>query len=491
MKKSLKIHQYLYLIAAVAGAIASTTPAQAVSFNFTYDTGVTTQQKEAFEFAGRYWSEYLGDDGTLNIHIDSAANSIMSRQVNGVTQTALSGAIPYFLNPTVNDVWGRMLNDVNLSADDITAINNNNYKTIGVGSATHPDGLLWTNFLSPYEQNHAAGFTSSKMSITRANAKAIGLLDKYNSALDGVILVNSLDSLINGVQYGWYNSSYQRFASNSSTQFDLTTVAVHEIGHILGFVSSLESATDSTSYWDMAYREQAITTFDLFRSSSRRSTLGNAGADLAHGAQTYFSLDNGATSIGLLSTGVDVSDSYNTTIAGFKGDGYQGSHWKQDNSKTYKNPFNLSNVNRGLGVMAPALSTGHRREISDLDLRVMDVIGWGRKNSTKSFYTLELEAKTAAAAKGNVNRNVEAVNMYNQNKWGGSSSTTTLSQVNDLADHFKQIGVFQTGGFWSVLGEEEEDSVLVPEPSAVVGLLGLGLLGLRLRKQKTHTNLHN
>ncbi|MBD2354225.1 PEP-CTERM sorting domain-containing protein [Tolypothrix sp. FACHB-123] len=489
----MKIHRYLYFIAAVSGVIGSSIPAQAVSFNFTYDTGVTTQQKEAFEFAGRYWSEYLSDDATINLHIDFAANSKMSRQVNGVTQTALAGAIPYFLNPTVNDVWGGMMNDVNLSGDDITAINNNNYKTIGIGSATspNPNGLLWTNFLSPYDVNHEAGFSSTTMSITRANAKAIGLLDKNNTSLDGVILVNSLDSLINGKQYGWYNSGYQRSASNSSTQFDLTTVAVHEIGHILGFVSSLEAATDSTSYWDMAYREQAITTFDLFRSSDRRATLGNAGADLAHGAQTYFSLDNGATSIGLLSTGVDVSDSYNTTIAGFKGDGYQGSHWKQDNSKTYKNPFNLSNVNRGLGVMAPALSTGHRREMSDLDLRVMDVIGWQRKNSTTSFATLESQAKTAAASKGNVNRNTEAANMYNQNRWGGSSSTTTLSQVNDLADHFKQLGVFQMGGFWSVLGEEEKDDpVSVPEPSAALGLLGLGLFGLRLGKQKTHTNLH-
>ena len=165
------------------------------------------------------------------------------------------------------------------------------------------------------------------------------------------------------------------------------------------FVSSLEAATDFTSYSDTTKRANSYTPFDLFRRTPQEYNIpmGNdAGFDISHGGRSYFTVDDGQTILADLSTGVDLSSGTNQTLANFKGDGYQGSHWKQDNSKTYNNPFNLSNVNRGLGVMAPALSTGHRRELSELDLRAMDVIGWGRKNSTTSFGTLEWRAKWAA-----------------------------------------------------------------------------------------------
>jgi uncharacterized repeat protein (TIGR01451 family) len=63
----------------------------------------------------------------------------------------------------------------------------------------------------------------------------------------------------------------------------------------------------------------------------------------------YFSVDGGATDLGGFSTGRTF------------GDGRQASHWKDD---------------RGLGIMDPTVGAGESPQITALDLRLFDVIGW-------------------------------------------------------------------------------------------------------------------
>lgn len=68
-----------------ASMAVSDTPAQALQFNFTYAPGTTLDQMLGYEMAGRYWSNYLADDVTVNIFIEST---------NILPTNVIGGAIP-------------------------------------------------------------------------------------------------------------------------------------------------------------------------------------------------------------------------------------------------------------------------------------------------------------------------------------------------------------------------------------------------------------
>jgi hypothetical protein len=86
---------------------------------------------------------------------------------------------------------------------------------------------------------------------------------------------------------------------------------------------------------------------DLLRYSEASLELGVP--DWTRG-QTYFSLDGGDNNLGDFATGIS-------------NDGFQSSHWQDGDSR---------------GVTSPLLQQGQRVEISDLDLRLLDGVGWDR-----------------------------------------------------------------------------------------------------------------
>lgn len=415
--------------------ISATLPAQALTINFTYDTGVTYEQKVAAELVSRYWSDHLLDDGTVNIHLTMASASKLPSNV-------LGGAIPAFNSYNYTNFVTNLSND-RISANDFTALAN---------LPGHQGSGTWGAWVE------APWVSSDKISLTRANAKALNLINKNSTALDGIILLSDLSNISPTWQYDYLSTSV------GSTRFDYTTVLMHEVGHILGFVSGLDAVTVN-NFTNTTERVNYITPFDLFRRSN--FTTGLEGVDLGYGETTFFSINGGITNLGNLSTGSNSSiNQYYTTYG--TPDGFQTSHWKRNGTTV-------------LGIMDPALGLGVRRQVSSLDLTALDVTGWNIDARQNSFSTLKTQAQQAASTKGNSTNATLIGEMFNQNRWGGGSSGGGFGQVQDLTTFLTQQGFFEIGTLWSKI---PDDIASVPEPATNMGLIGVGLFAVGALKKR-------
>jgi hypothetical protein len=132
-------------------------------------------------------------------------------------------------------------------------------------------------------------------------------------------------------------------------KIDFDAVAVHEIGHALGFTTQAgnqpSSGTARTGIWDF-FRFAPGITQQNFTTTQRSFGAG--------GAPVFYSGIPGSPELGL-STG--------SSSAG--GDGNQTSHWKADElTGTY------------IGIMDPTLPTGRRFQVTDNDKAVLDIMGY-------------------------------------------------------------------------------------------------------------------
>jgi hypothetical protein len=165
--------------------------------------------------------------------------------------------------------------------------------------------------------------------MTTANAKALGF---SSSGSDGAITFNSGFSFYYGTDVP------------PSGLMSFYSVAVHEIGHVLGFVSIVDNMISPGSI--------SPTTLDLFRFASAPATVAaftTTPRALLPGASAVFS---------------DVANVW-AMSTGLAGDGFQASHWKADElSGSY------------IGIMDPSLAYGVLATVTGSDVQAFNLIGW-------------------------------------------------------------------------------------------------------------------
>ncbi len=180
------------------------------TFNFSFDPGTSVQQMTGFEIAGKIWATYLKDNTTLNIHV-----GVSSSLPTGV----IGGALPGIrANQNYANVRSRLQAD-RTTADDNLAFQN-----------MQDEVDKYTVFIDGFKIDN-----NTKMNVTRANAKALGLLTDNTAALDGYILMSNLAN-----QNVTWNYDYARTSATPANQLDFLSTAIHEVGHLLGFVSGID-----------------------------------------------------------------------------------------------------------------------------------------------------------------------------------------------------------------------------------------------------------
>jgi hypothetical protein len=312
---------------ALALSLASLAPAaQALNIVFK-DVGaspMSSQQFGAFQSAAAFWQGRLTDNVTVYVNI--AFDSLGSNTLGSTTWA------PYQL--TYGDLRSRLTADAK-SATDASAVSHLQTGSSLSFLATQPDQTV--------RLDNNGSLNNTQLKLTSANAKALGLATPTDA--------NSPDAVIKFSTGFASNFAYARVNGQvPGDKIDFVTVAEHELGHALGFISGVDTidfCLDHAAQCGTASgfdNEVSYSALDLFRYSAPGVLNVAVGGD----PKPYFSVDGGATSILSFSTGQ------------FHGDGSQASHFSSGATV----------------LMGPFVPYGQSYDATAADLTAMDAIGW-------------------------------------------------------------------------------------------------------------------
>lgn len=352
---------------AVPLAMVVQCPARALSFRFDFDRNVPDDFRAATQEAGNAWSSVLKDDVIVDLKIEYKDLS--------PSGAVLGGARPGRVKVKYEDYVEAIFRDA-VSANDLSAINSLPLSSEGRQAAQAfqlgakvPSDLKSKSFdflldgrfgngsnRQPFVDSDGSDNNKS-VSLTRAQARALGLGKSGERKLDGLVQLN------NKVEW-----DTNRRDGVSSDRYDATSVLLHEIGHVLGVVSGVDALgflAASSEPIDLDKNKFSyLTPLDFYRYSSESAALGVADLTLG-GSNKYFSLDGGKSPV---TNSKGQAAYFSTGSQSVGGNGYQGSHWRPENDP--------------LGVVTPLLKKGQSVDISELDLTLLDSIGWDTEDNS-------------------------------------------------------------------------------------------------------------
>ena len=329
--------------AAAMALAAAAVPASAITINLVNVGGVDVGSDAygGFKAAAKFWETYLTGNTTVTLEVGfSSLGAGILGSTGSTTNVAYVGEVLPALQASSS------------SAIDSAAMANL--------PTTRPSAFIGGEALDAYISapkangngvaipltrvlDADAGANNSAFSANTSLLKALGFTPTYT----GAAAVNQRDGAVTfSTNYNW---DFNPTDGVTAGAFDFIGVAVHEIGHALGFRSGVDTYDNNVNFAGNLGNYALMSIWDLFRYSA----TSNGVNDWSIGTASYFSIDGGATAYegGYFSTGR------------YNGDGRQASHWKD--------------LNPPIGLMDPTVAGGFETFVTSLDLAAFDVMGWG------------------------------------------------------------------------------------------------------------------
>jgi hypothetical protein len=296
---SMKRRDHFALIAAALLSSVAGSSAQALTINLINTGGVEvgTEAYTGFRAAADYWQSVLLDDVTLTFNVGFSSVGFAPTTL-GSTSSAAS--------QKTTAAWKAAL-----TADATTA-------------------------LDASVVSHLPSIPNANVTLNTTVQKALGLYTGNANALDATIRFNSARAFDFDTRDGFQTASS-----------DFISVAVHEMGHALGFTSAVGQNTTNNS---------RPTNTDMFRYK-------NGTWDITWGGDPYFSIDGGATEF--------------KGNAGFSAgpDGFQTSHWREG-SRIHDGVSCTVLTEPQVGILDPTGGICQEGIVTAQDLAIFDAMGW-------------------------------------------------------------------------------------------------------------------
>jgi hypothetical protein len=327
---------------------ASPASALVIELRDTGGVAVGTQAYAGFRAAASFWEKVFTNNVTVKLNVGFSA---LGTGILGSTGSTTNGV---FLQPFVQQLQATGVTRL----DQIATANAQSFKPSvdGAGLGAY-DALISGPKANGTGVQTAGGLVTTldndgsrnndSLSVNTSVLKAIGATPTYTGA-NAAIQADGSVSFSTAFAFDFNPTD-----GVTTGQFDFVGIAIHEIGHALGFRSGVDVYDGNTGFTGNLNGFTFMTQLDLFRYSAASTGLGVN--DWQIGGTSYFSIDGGRTAL--------FGNTHSTGRA--FGDGQQASHWKD-----------VPNGATQLGIMDPTFGRTQQGIITSLDLAAFDAMGW-------------------------------------------------------------------------------------------------------------------
>ncbi len=393
-------------VAAAAVAAAMAVPASAANIILIDSTNSFATAPHgaealfAFQKAANYWNKTLTNNVDIRIDIKFAA---LGAGILGSTGSNSNVA-------SVADVYAGLHATGNSALDQIAlahlpTLANGTDLAMRVNAYANAATQSGINITAGSRISNGSNGINQYLDVNTAVLKAMGMATDYSSPSYAARQTDA--SITFSSNFGF---DFNPTDGISAGKYDFTAVAVHELGHALGFVSGVDSfdllggkgpyaaAFNSGAFGTTNIDNFAIgSTLDLFRYGAG---VDAGGRYLQWGAAktAFFSIDGGASVFNL--PDVNQEAAFFST-GSYNGDGQQASHWA-DNRAVLDLSGGCYLSTRQIGVMDPTIAACAGGSVTQNDLAAFDAMGWNLNqnilaNPTYAKSTAEIYAMDGLA----------------------------------------------------------------------------------------------